>query len=152
MTEKVQPNDVELGRMPPQANPAAPPPPPAGAASVGPAMTMTPFEVIDSFIVLDVDRNGQLTHEEFIQGLKANRQIAEKFVLDQNVVLEDVSKEKYDLVFGQIDNDSTKTISVRVDLKFRLFRRAYAAYFCDICRRFGSFSSTMGTAISSRQI
>jgi hypothetical protein len=132
MTEKVQPSDVELGGMPPQANPAAPPPPPAGAAPVGPAMTMTPFEVIDSFIVLDVDRNGQLTHEEFIQGLKANRQIAQKFGLDQNVVLEDVSKEKYDLVFGQIDNDSTKTISVRVDLKFRLLRRSYAAYFCDI--------------------
>jgi hypothetical protein len=126
-------SDVELGGMPPQANPSTP----AGTAPVGPSMTMTPSEVIDTFIVLDVDRNGQLTHKEFIQGLKAYGQIAQKFGLEQNVQ-KNVTKEKYDLIFGQIDSDSTKTISVRVNLKFRLFRRAYAAYVFDIVADLGT--------------
>ena len=63
---------------------------------------MTAYEVIECFIVLDQDRDGQVSNAEFIEGLKSNWQIAEKFGLERNAVLDDVPKEKYDLVFGQV--------------------------------------------------
>ena len=110
MSDKAQPTDVELG----QIGMTAPPTPPAPPAS-GPAKSMTAFEVIDSFIVLDQDKDGHISHDEFIAGLKANWQIAEKFGLERNMVLDDVPQEKYDLVFGQIDNDSSKSIDVCTD-------------------------------------
>ena len=80
--------------------------------SAGPAKTMTAYEVIDAFVTLDQDKDGQVTNTEFVDGLKANWQIAQKFGLEQNLVLEDVSREKYDLVFGQVDYDNSKTIDV----------------------------------------
>ena len=100
--------DVELGKIGMIAPPilAAPP-------ASGPAQSMTAYEVIDSFIALDQDKDGHISHDEFIAGLKANWQIAEKFGLARNAVLDDVPQEKYDLVFGQIDNDSSKSIDVR---------------------------------------
>ena len=74
MSDKAQPTDVELG----QIGMTAPPTPPAPPAS-GPAKSMTAFEVIDSFIVLDQDKDGHISHDEFIAGLKANWQIAESY-------------------------------------------------------------------------
>jgi hypothetical protein len=106
---RAQPNDIELG-MTTQENSMSTTP------AAGPAKSMTPFEVIDSFIVLDQDRDGQVSNVEFIQGLKSNWQIAQKFGLERNIVLDDVPQEKYDLVFGQIDNDGSKSINVRFDL------------------------------------
>jgi hypothetical protein len=120
---------------------------PAYVVPIAPAKEMTAAQVIECFIVLDVDRNGQLTNEEFIQGLKVNWQIAQKFGLEQNIVLEDVPREKYDLVFGQIDYDSSKTISVSMDLECLCNR----IHICSLFRRFGSFSSTMGTETLSRR-
>jgi hypothetical protein len=80
---------VELGAMTP--HPQANPPPPAGAAPVGLAITMTP------------------AYTRGVHPSKANWQIAQKFGLEQNMVLEDLPKEKYDLDLGQIDEKNQRT-------------------------------------------
>jgi hypothetical protein len=101
----LQPADVELG-MAMQGDRLPPP------AAAGPAKSMTPFEVMDCFIVLDQDRDGEVSNTEFIQGLKSNSLLAQKFGLEQTSALNDDSKQKYDLVFGQFDNDTSKSINV----------------------------------------
>ena len=94
--------DVELGATNLSSQPNA----------TAPASSMSAYDVIESFITLDQDKDGQINNVEFIEGLKSNWQIAQKFGLDQNVVLDDVPREKYDLVFGQIDHDHSKSIDV----------------------------------------
>ena len=86
--------------------------PPFQQVPSGPAKSMNALEVIDCFIALDQDKDGKINNVEFIQGLKSNWQIAQKFGLEQNMVLDDVPREKYDLVFGQIDNDHSKSVDV----------------------------------------
>jgi hypothetical protein len=140
---RVKLTDVELGiKMDENLLPLP------AAAAAGPAKSMTAFEVIDCFIVLDQDRNGEISHAEFIQGLKSNSQLAQKFGLEQNFELEDVTKEKYDLVFGQIDNDASKSINVcPCTIIPNVFRITVIFWITDRFNRFGSFSSSTGIKI-----
>jgi Ca2+-binding EF-hand superfamily protein len=80
------------------------------------------------FDVLDINRDGSITHAEFLRGLKKNDWIAKKlgnivcsfrrffifkFVragLPADVRQEDGSRDSYQLAFGQMDNDDSKTI------------------------------------------
>ena len=80
--------------------------------SSGLTKPMTAYEVVDAFITLDQDKDGQITNKEFVDALKENPQIAEKFGLEQSLVLEEVPRERYDLVFGQIDYDHSQTVDV----------------------------------------
>jgi Ca2+-binding EF-hand superfamily protein len=74
--------------------------------------SMSASEVIESFITLDEDKDGLISNVEFIEGLKSNWHIAQKFGLDQNTVMDNVQQKKYNLVFGQIDTDHSKSIDV----------------------------------------
>ena len=78
-----------------------------------PSNTWTAIDVIMSFRTLDTDKDGQISNIEFVQGLKSNWDLAQKFGLSESIYQEQTTRDKYDLVFGQIDYNNSKTINVR---------------------------------------
>ena len=69
------------------------------------------FEDIgEIFETLDKNGDGSITHAEFIVGLKKNPWVAEKLGMPSHVRQEDGSRESYQLSFGKIDKDSSKSI------------------------------------------
>jgi hypothetical protein len=70
-------------------------------------------EITDIFNTLDKNGDGKITHAEFIIGLKRHAWIAEKLGMPAHVRQEDGSRETYQLSFGMIDNDNSKTIEFK---------------------------------------
>jgi len=96
----------------------APPPPTAAAKAPGGAAKLTALEVINMFKTLDINGDGEVTHVEFLKGLKINPSIADKLGMPKDVRAEDGTRDSYQLAFGQIDNDGSKTIDLSELLEF----------------------------------
>jgi len=79
---------------------------------------MTALEVINIFKTLDINGDGEVSHAEFIKGLKLNPSIAEKLGMPTEIRAEDGTRGSYQLAFGQIDNDGSKTIDLTELLEF----------------------------------
>lgn len=67
-------------------------------------------ELKEIFGLLDKDGDGSITHTECIIGLKKYGWIADKLGMPSNIRQEDGSRESYQVIFGRIDHDSSKTI------------------------------------------
>jgi Tfp pilus assembly protein PilF/Ca2+-binding EF-hand superfamily protein len=104
----------------PTAPPVFVPPPPAAAKSQGGAAhaQLTALEVINMFKTLDRNGDGELSHAEFLKGIKMNPLIGEKLGMPKDVRAEDGTRDSYQLAFGQIDNDGSKTIDLSELLEF----------------------------------
>ena len=66
------------------------------------------MEVVDIFKVLDLNGDGELSHAEFIRGLKANPMVAKRLGMPTDIRAEDGTRDNYQLAFGKIDNDGSK--------------------------------------------
>lgn len=53
-----------------------------------------------------------LPKTEFIRGLKSNLEVARKLGMPTNIRAEDGTRESYQLAFGKMDADESKTIDV----------------------------------------
>ena len=111
-------------RTAPGVAPTAPlvfvPPPTAAAKSQEGAAhaQLTALEVINMFKTLDRNGDGELSHAEFLKGIKMNPLIGEKLGMPKDVRAEDGTRDSYQLAFGQIDNDGSKTIDLSELLEF----------------------------------
>jgi hypothetical protein len=76
------------------------------------APNFTPIDVICDFKTIDLDKNGEITAVEFIDGLRSNRQLASKFGLSDDILNESGTREKYELTFGTIDYNHSATVNV----------------------------------------
>ncbi len=73
---------------------------------------ISPIDVILDFKTLDQNSDGEITAVEFIDGLRANRQLAAKFGLADDILDENGTREKYELKFGTIDYNRSETVNV----------------------------------------
>jgi hypothetical protein len=83
---------------------------------------LTFLEIKEIFATLDKNGDGDITHAEFITGMKKNPWVATKLGMPTNVRQEDGTRESYQLSFGKIDNDNSKSIQ-----------------FSELCRFFGYY-------------
>jgi hypothetical protein len=86
--------------------------------SASPSNGCTAIDVIIDFRTLDQNKNGEITALEFMDGLRSNRQLASKFGLSDDILEENGTREKYELKFGIIDIDHSKTVNVRTLLTY----------------------------------
>ncbi len=75
-----------------------------------PALSLEDLQNI--FATLDKNHDGQISHIEFIRGLKQNPWIADKLDMPDHIQQEDGTRDRYQLSFGEIDADDSKTISL----------------------------------------
>jgi len=80
-------------------------------------------EVYEIFAALDANGDGEISHAELIKGLKSNPMVASKLGMPSNIRAEDGTRESYQLAFGKIDNDGSKSIDVHELLRFCGHRR-----------------------------
>ena len=66
------------------------------------AHKLTALEVINIFKTLDTNGDGELSHAEFIKGLKDKPTIADKLGMPSDIHAEDGTRESYQLAFGQV--------------------------------------------------
>jgi hypothetical protein len=76
-------------------------------------LALTAIEVILDFRTLDQNRDGEITAVELIDGLRSNRQLASKYGLSDDVLDESEIRERYELTFGSIDYNHSRTVKVR---------------------------------------
>jgi hypothetical protein len=76
----------------------------------------TPIDVILDFKILDQNKDGEITAVEFIDGLRSNRQLALKFGLSDNILDENGTRTRYELIFGSIDYNHSETVHVNRQL------------------------------------
>jgi hypothetical protein len=67
-------------------------------------------ELIAIFSALDKNNDGRITHAEFITGLKRHPWIAEKLGIPANIHQEDGTRDTYQLFFGKLDTNDSKSI------------------------------------------
>jgi Ca2+-binding EF-hand superfamily protein len=80
--------------------------------------SLTPLEIARIFKILDRDGDGQVTHAEFIKGLKLHPAIASKLRMPADIRAEDGTRESYQFHFAQMDIDGSRTISIFELLSF----------------------------------
>jgi len=71
---------------------------------------LTALEVINIFKTLDLNGDGEISHAEFIRGCKSNPSIAEKLGMPAGA--QSQNNRSYQLAFGKIDHDHSKTIDL----------------------------------------
>jgi hypothetical protein len=74
--------------------------------------TLPAPEVVKDFEALDVNKDGEISANEFIDGLRSNEELAKKFGLSSDSLREDGSRQAYEIRFESIDTNSTKTVDV----------------------------------------
>jgi len=67
-------------------------------------------ELAEIFKALDRNNDGRISHAEFITGLKRNPSIAERLGLPAHIQQEDGTRDTYQLFFGKIDLDDSKSL------------------------------------------
>jgi len=82
------------------------------------APKLTALELINIFKTLDLNGDGEVSHAEFVKGLRKNPTIAEKLGMPTDIRAEDGTRESYQLAFGQIDNNDSKSIDLTELLEF----------------------------------
>ena len=76
------------------------------------APQLTALELINIFKTLDANGDGEVSHVEFLKGLKKHPTIAEKLGMPTDIRAEDGTRDSYQLAFGQIDNNDSKSIDL----------------------------------------
>ncbi len=89
-----------------------------------PQIGCTPMDVILDFMVLDQNRDGEITAVEFIDGLRSNRQLASKFGLS-DYFIDDGTRTKHELIFGSIDYNQSETVNVTQFLAYACVNYSY---------------------------
>ena len=75
-------------------------------------------EVHEIFSVLDKNGDGEISQAEFLKGLKAHPLLAAKLGMPFDICLDDADRNSYQLAFGKMDNDGSKSISMSELLRF----------------------------------
>ena len=70
------------------------------------------LEVINDFRIIDLNKNGEITEQEFTDALRSNPALARKFGLSDDILSSDGTREKYEGIFGKIDENKTDSIHV----------------------------------------
>ena len=88
------------------------------ASSADPAMvrtsaksTLSADEALDIFEALDTNADGEISMIEFIKGLRASPDIAQRLELPTQIHQEDESRSIFQYTFGEIDVDLSKSVS-----------------------------------------
>jgi hypothetical protein len=71
-------------------------------------------EVVTIFRKLDRQGNGEISIAEFISGLKASPDSAEKFGMPEEIRKESDARDTYELAFGKLDVQISKSVSVSI--------------------------------------
>ena len=82
----------------------------AGTAIPAPAISMEALAQV--FATLDTNQDGKLSHAEFIRGLKKHPEIANLMGMPASIQQENGTRDKYQLAFGEMDADGSKTIEL----------------------------------------
>ena len=82
----------------------------AGTAFPAPAISMEALAQV--FATLDTNQDGKLSHAEFIRGLKKHPEIANLMGMPASIQQEDGTRDKYQLAFGEMDADGSKSIEL----------------------------------------
>ena len=85
---------------------------------VGSAFCLPEQEAHEIFAVLDRNGDGVIPHAELIRGLRENAQLSSKLGMPSHIRAEDGTRTAYQLAFGMMDTDDSKTISVDELLEF----------------------------------
>jgi Ca2+-binding EF-hand superfamily protein len=74
--------------------------------------TLPASEVVKDFEALDINKDGEISAIEFIDGLRSNEELAKKFGLSSDILSEFGDRKAYEVRFGSMDTNSTKSVDV----------------------------------------
>ena len=76
------------------------------------ASTIPAAEIVKDFEARDLNKDGEISANEFIDGLRSNEELAKKFGLSSDVLNDYGTRQEYEIRFEKIDSNSSKTVDV----------------------------------------